>query len=113
MILDHGHVLQGIPAAPGAGAGVRHHVTRTGEDRPSHRAVVTAGHALPSLSQLVWDAAGLVTHAGSPAAHVFETARSLGVPAVCGVDLGDGEDLIVAVDGHTGMVSTLPLISER
>ena len=113
VVLDHGHVLEGIPAAAGAGAGVRHHVTRTGEERPSHRAMVTAGHALPSLSQLVWDAAGLVTHAGSPAAHVFETARSLGVPAVCGVDLGEDEDLIVAVDGHTGMVSTLPLVSER
>lgn len=107
VVLDHGTVLQGTPAAAGIGAGLRHHVAEEG--RPPHRAVVIAGQPLPKLSQLIWDAAGLVTGAGSPAAHVFETARSLGVPAVCGVDIAGDDDVIVAVDGHSGLVATLPL----
>jgi phosphoenolpyruvate-protein kinase (PTS system EI component) len=64
---------------------------------------------VPHLSQLIWDAAGLVTDGGSAAAHVFESARSLGVPAVCGVDPGGDLDQIVAVDGYSGVVATLPL----
>lgn len=109
VVLDHGTALQGIPAAAGVGAGVRHLVAAVEDGTPPHRAVVTANRPLPKLSQLIWDAAGLVTGTGSPAAHVFEAARSLGVPAVCGVDItGDG-DLIVAVDGHSGLVATLPL----
>jgi phosphoenolpyruvate-protein kinase (PTS system EI component) len=57
---------------------------------------------------LLWDAAGLVTESGSPAAHLFESARALRVPAVCGVSLPLG-DRIVAVDGHAGVVATLRL----
>jgi phosphoenolpyruvate-protein kinase (PTS system EI component) len=48
----------------------------------------------------------LVTETGSPAAHLFESARALGIPAVCGVELTDANQ-IVAVDGNTGVVATL------
>jgi pyruvate,water dikinase len=72
--------------------------------------VVTAPQAQPHLSQLIWEAAGLVTDLGSPMAHVFETARSLGVPAVCGVDLGPEAGEIVAVDGYSGVVAVVPVI---
>jgi phosphoenolpyruvate-protein kinase (PTS system EI component) len=54
----------------------------------------------------------LVTESGSPAAHLFESARSLGVPAVCGVSSGETDDEIVAVDGYSGVVSTTPLFGE-
>ena len=112
VILDHGSRAQGIPAAAGVGAGLSHH--HAGEDpgRPPPRAVVTAATAVPGLSQLIWDAAGLVTDAGSPAAHVFESARSLGVPAVCGVDLIEETDRLIAVDGHSGVVATLPVAGQ-
>jgi hypothetical protein len=110
VVLDHGNVVQGTAAAVGLGAGVRHRVATSG-DGPPPRSVITATGAFPSLSQLLWDAAALVTDAGSPAAHVFEAARSLGVPAVCGVGPGADEDVIVAVDGYTGLVGTLPLSS--
>jgi hypothetical protein len=49
-----------------------------------------------------------VTTTGSPAAHLFESARALGVPAVCGVELPPGE-LMMAVDGSSGIVATIPL----
>jgi hypothetical protein len=34
-------------------------------------------------------------------------ARSLGVPAVIGVDLGEDDHRVVAVNGHEGTVSVL------
>jgi phosphoenolpyruvate-protein kinase (PTS system EI component) len=76
--------------------------------RFSTRAVIDAPQPLPNLAPLLWDAAGLVTSAGSPAAHLFESARALGIPAVCGVEL-DGNGEIVAIDGHQGVVATLSL----
>jgi phosphohistidine swiveling domain-containing protein len=109
VVLDHGVSHQGVAAAAGIGVGLRHHSDGRGGNAPLPRAVVTAPVARPDLSQLIWDAGGLVTDLGGPAAHVFETARSLGVPAVCGVDLGSKVDQIVAVDGYSGVVSTLPL----
>ncbi|HKZ19081.1 MAG TPA: PEP/pyruvate-binding domain-containing protein [Acidimicrobiia bacterium] len=108
-VLAEGDRYQGIAVANGVGIGRRHHVNGEDPKAPPAGAVVTASTALPSLSQLIWGAAGLVTHRGSPAAHVFEAARSLGVPAVCGVDLGPATDQIVAVDGYSGKVATLPV----
>ena len=108
MVLAQGPRYQGIAAANGVGIGRRHHVDGQDPKAPPAGAVITASTALPSLSQLIWGAAGLVTDRGSPAAHVFEAARSLGVPAVCGVDLGPATEQIVAVDGYSGVVATLP-----
>jgi phosphoenolpyruvate-protein kinase (PTS system EI component) len=71
--------------------------------------VVTASHPLPNLAALVWDAAGLVTRSGSPAAHLFEAARALRVPAVCGVEMEPAPGEVVAVDGTAGTVATLRL----
>lgn len=109
VVLDHGVSHQGVAAAAGIGVGLRFRSDGEGGQGPPRRAVVTAPVALPNLSQLIWDAAGLVTDRGSPGAHVFESARSLGVPAVCGVDLGPVTDEIIAVDGYSGVVATLPL----
>ncbi|HEY6635980.1 MAG TPA: PEP-utilizing enzyme, partial [Acidimicrobiia bacterium] len=83
----------------------------TESHRPAtgRRGVLTAASPTPNLASLLWDAAGLVTASGSPAAHLFEAARALRVPAVCGVDLGDARNLVVAVDGGTGAVATLPV----
>jgi pyruvate,water dikinase len=75
-------------------------------DRFRGRSMVTAPQPVPNLAPLLWDAAGLVTETGSPAAHLFESARALGIPAVCGVELTDANQ-IVAVDGNTGVVATL------
>jgi hypothetical protein len=56
-----------------------------------------------------------VTISGSPAAHLFESARSLNVPAVCSLDLSGslGVELTaatgrfaVAVDGNRGVAFT-------
>ena len=77
-----------------------------GHDR---RAVLTASRPIPALASLLWDASGLVTSTGSPAAHLFEAARALRVPAVCGVDMTDSDDAIVAVDGDSGEVATMDL----
>jgi hypothetical protein len=108
VVLSAGTRRQGVGASPGIGAGVS-----TGKYPPDGfgtnyrpRAVIVASQPIPNLAPLLWDAAGLVTESGSSAAHLFESARALKVPAVCGVSLPPGEQ-IVAVDGHDGIVSTL------
>lgn len=103
---------KGTPAAPGVGAGRRVDVSDPHRQRPQRRGVITAAQPIPALASHLWDGAGVVTNSGSPAAHLFESARALRVPAVCGVDLGEPKHQIVAVDGDTGMVGTLTLDRE-
>lgn len=108
VVLSVGKCRLGSPASPGLGAGRRSDQARqsTGNSR---RAVLTASQPVPALASLLWDASGLVTATGSPAAHLFEAARALRVPAVCGVDIADSDDAIVAVDGDSGEVATMNL----
>jgi hypothetical protein len=110
VTLANGQVSTGTPASPGVGAGVRAHMREP--RRSSARGVITATQPIPALAPLLWDASAMVTSTGSPAAHLFEAARSLRVPAVCGLDLGEPRREIVAVDGHTGTVATLPMNRE-
>ena len=100
---------EGIPASPGVGAGPRACIVDPSRDRSERRAVVTAHRPTPNIASLLWDAAGLVTASGSPAAHLFEAARAIRVPAVSGVDLGEPCRQVVAVDGDAGVVATLDL----
>ncbi|HEU5112013.1 MAG TPA: PEP/pyruvate-binding domain-containing protein, partial [Acidimicrobiia bacterium] len=72
VILDSGTRHQGTGAAPGVGAGIS-----TGRYPPDGtdvayrpRAVIIASQPIPNLAPLLWDAAGLVTESGSPAAHL-------------------------------------------
>jgi phosphohistidine swiveling domain-containing protein len=107
VALAFGTRYPGTPASPGIGAGMRAHIDHPDAiDRFRGRSMVTAPQPVPNLAPLLWDAAGLVTETGSPAAHLFESARALGIPAVCGVELTDANQ-IVAVDGNTGVVATL------
>lgn len=109
VVLSAGTQQRGTPAAPGIGAGISSRIDPSEEAVSFRRRdVVTASQPIPNLAPLLWDAAGIVTESGSPAAHLFESARALRVPAVCGVTIPAGEQ-IVAVDGHNGIVSTLPL----
>jgi hypothetical protein len=109
IVLDMGSRQVGTPAAAGIGVGVGARISDAGGMTSfKSRSVITAPLAVPNLAPLLWDAAGLVTEGGSPAAHLFESARSLGLPSVCGVPIPE-DDLIVAVDGHTGTVSTIAL----
>ncbi len=107
VTMTFGTRVQGTPAAPGLGAGTRADVGAGGSDEFRPRRVVTAPQPVPGLAPLLWDASALVTETGGPAAHLFESARALAIPAVCGVRLPPG-DLIVAVDGDNGIVSTIP-----
>jgi phosphoenolpyruvate-protein kinase (PTS system EI component) len=104
--------MQGTPASGGVGAGLL--ARRDGSHRipVQPRSVISAGQPIPNLAALLWDAAAVVTETGSPAAHLFESARALRVPAVCGVTIPPG-DWIVAVDGQDGIVATIPLIDEE
>ena len=105
-----GSSLAGTPASSGVGAGVHSRIDNA-EKAASFvsRGVIVADQPVPGLAPLLWDAAGLVTETGSSAAHLFESARSLGIPAVSGVSLPGDSEQIVAVDGYTGLVATIPL----
>jgi phosphoenolpyruvate-protein kinase (PTS system EI component) len=59
------------------------------------------------FAPLLWTAAAIVTRRGGTGAHLFDVARSLGVAAVCGCDLGQPDeigDALIAVDGTSGSV---------
>jgi phosphohistidine swiveling domain-containing protein len=111
VVRARGRELRGRSAAPGAGAGrCRWVATLASLHHPSAASVVGARAPLPQLSPVLWHASGVVTAGGDPGAHLFEVARSLGVPAVVGVDLEPWrhDDALVAVDGDEGVVSVLP-----
>ena len=112
VVLSSGRRGTGTPASSGIGAGLRAHLSKPDRTPESARGVITANHPIPALAPLLWNASAMVTTTGSPAAHLFDAARSLRVPAVCGVDLGEPRREVVAVDGYTGMVATLPLDRE-
>jgi phosphohistidine swiveling domain-containing protein len=108
----HGERVDGVAAAPGIGAGSVATVTNPHSARiAAHRPVLVAPRPLPGLAPMMWGAAGLVTGAGSPAAHLLEVAHSLRVPAVVGCPLDErmaaaaaGTRVIAAVDGVAGAV---------
>jgi hypothetical protein len=116
VTLAAGRRAEGVAASAGLGCGRFTFVNpeRIGPIRP--RQVVVAQYPLPQLAPLLWDASGLVTVGGSPAAHLFDAARALGIPAVCAVDLEDllgtppakatGE-VAMAVDGSAGSVAAV------
>lgn len=108
VVLQTGDVHRGTPASQGLGAGpvATPHLAGRGF-RPPPRSVISSTYPTPDLAPLLWDASGIVTEAGSPAAHLFDAARALGIPAVCGIRLRDSSNHIVAVDGHAGLVATI------
>ncbi|AYY12290.1 hypothetical protein EF847_05785 [Actinobacteria bacterium YIM 96077] len=105
-----GERYAGTAAVPGAGAGraCQWEDMRERGLLPGGRYVLLAPEPEPALGPLLWNAAGLVTRAGSTGAHLIEFARSIGVPTVVGCDLprlsGDERPLL-AVDGERGTVS--------
>ncbi|MDE0230943.1 MAG: PEP-utilizing enzyme [bacterium] len=119
VVASLGDPLSGHPAAGGWGVGRLRHISTAGQAASfAPREVIVADQPLGNLAPLLWDAAAIVTSGGSPAAHLFEVAKWLGVPAVCGVDVtglidgdvdatGQTEDLILAVDGDLGQVAVL------
>jgi len=115
VVMATGRTVRGRPAGPGIGAGRMCAVLDTDDlqaFRP--RDVLVSTHPVPNLAPLLWDASAVVTVGGSAGAHLFESARAVGVPAVCGLrieeiiggDLADlDEDFVLAVDGFEGDVS--------
>lgn len=118
VVLSQGRSAHGASAAPGIGSGRLCFIADahdTSHFRP--RDVVVGTHPLPNLAALLWDASALVTTGGNPAAHLFESARALAIPAVCAVHLDEalgssladlGETMAVAVDGSNGTVAVMP-----
>jgi phosphohistidine swiveling domain-containing protein len=119
VIASLGRDFPGHPAAGGWGAG-RLRVVRNADEATAcgPREIIIAPRPVVNLAPLLWNAAGLVTEAGGPGAHLFEVAGWLGVPAVCGVDIKAliddrtgpprcREDFMAAVDGDTGRLTVL------
>ena len=116
VVRARGRGSQALPVSPGIGAGRPRPLRRLRSlDRPGPREVLVAPLPLPHLAPLLWHCAALVTAGGTSGAHLFEVARSLGVPAVIGPEIGADADTLgesgslVAVDGDTGRVSILPV----
>jgi phosphohistidine swiveling domain-containing protein len=110
----NGLVVQGTGASPGIGAG-RLRILRgpAASWRPEPREILAIPAPVPQVSPLLWNAAGLVALGGNVGAHVFEVARSLGVPAVVGVDVPQAHaGALAAVDGASGRLSVLGLPNE-
>jgi hypothetical protein len=107
VVQDRGHRLPGRPASPGIGAGRSFPFDGSPRALPPPRCVLVVRAVVPQLASLLWDAAGLVVREGNEGAHLFEVARSLGVPAVIGVDPGAMDGCVVAVNGDDGFVSVL------
>jgi phosphohistidine swiveling domain-containing protein len=100
----------GRPVSPGIAAGQLHPLRELrAMGRPGLRDVLVTPLPLPHLAPLLWHSAAIVSIGGSSGAHLFEVARSLGVPAVIGVEaaVSGGAGSLVAVDGDTGVVSVL------
>jgi hypothetical protein len=103
-------VHRGTPINGGVGAGRLHAIADLrGIGRPAPRSILAAPAPLPHLAPLLWHCAGFVARTGSAGAHLFEVARSLGVPAVVGLDLGalGPPGSLAAIDGATGEVAVL------
>jgi hypothetical protein len=90
---------RGVPAAGGVGAG---RLAWVPDPRAAHvfrpRDVLVTPRPLPHLAPLLWDAAAAVTVGGGPGAHLFESARALGIPAVAGLK---AEAILTAARGDT------------
>lgn len=112
VVVSHGEFRDALSAAPGIGVGRMCFVddgTAALEFRP--RDVVVGLRPTPQLAPLLWDASAVITTGGGPAAHLFESARALAIPALASVDLEGllGQGLVeasgrfaVAVDGNAG-----------
>jgi pyruvate,water dikinase len=109
---DRGRTVVGRSASPGIAAARTATIDPANETMPPPRRVLVVRHAVALLAPMLWEAAGLVAEHGNEGAHLFEVARSLGVPAVLGVAL-EPSDRIVAVDGDLGAVSALTAGSWR
>jgi hypothetical protein len=100
---------KGVGASGGLGFGLGSVVLPQAAVKVGPRRVIVAPEPIPHLAPLLWSAAGLLTLSGSPAAHLFESARSLGVPAVAAADLElslfTTGSWAVAVNGAAGTVS--------
>jgi hypothetical protein len=117
VVMANGRRIRARPAASGIGAGRMCLVGDAGEAadfRP--RDVLVGIHPVPNLAPLLWDASALVTAGGGPGAHLFESARALGIPAVCGARLDEvlGMDaasadgrFAIAVSGDDGTVAAM------
>lgn len=109
VVMRNGRADLGTAVGAGVGAG-RVHVPDPMSPgwRPGPRAILAVPEPLSRLSPLLWGAAGLVCAGGGAGAHLFEVARSLGVPSVIGVDLAPSVGSLAAVDGDRGLVAVLP-----
>lgn len=114
VVMREDRMAHGVSAAPGIAFGRLRWIPNPGRmDGFRPRDVVVAPYPTPQLAALLWDAAAVVTTGGGPAAHLFESARALAIPAVAGAQLEDvlGVRLVdadgrfgLAVDGLSGRV---------
>ncbi|HEX7097603.1 MAG TPA: PEP/pyruvate-binding domain-containing protein [Acidimicrobiia bacterium] len=112
--ISFGRDVSGVQCGPGVAFGRLRWLPRPDTfDTFRPREVIVAPQPTPNLASLLWDAAAVVTVGGGPAAHLFESARALGIPAVAGIHLEEALGMSLeeangrfglAVDGSSGTV---------
>jgi hypothetical protein len=113
VVLANGTVHQGVPASAGTGAGRLLLLGLPGSlGAVRERSVLCVKTPIPAYAPLLWGAAGLVSFTGDGGAHLFDVARSLGVPAVARVGSADlagvlSGEVVGAVDGESGTLVVL------
>jgi hypothetical protein len=118
VVAAHGAAVTGTSVSNGIAFGRMCIVTdpaKPHDFRP--RDIVVGVHPVPGLAALLFDAAGIITTGGGTAAHLFESARALAIPALCatriedliGSSLEDAEgEWALTVDGSLGTVHAVP-----
>ena len=100
-----GSARWGTAASPGTATGALCPLRGTSDARGFPTGgIMLVTHPTAPLAPLLWRAAGLVAWAGSPAAHLVEVARALGVPAVVSCPVEDEAGCLAAIDGSAGVV---------
>jgi pyruvate,water dikinase len=111
VVAAAGTLHRGQPASGGRATGQAVFVASPAQaDMVRVRDILVLDRPRSSFAPLLWSVAAVVSRDGDAAAHLFEVARSLRVPAIAGAPIASvGPSDAIAVDGTAGLAWTWAL----